>query len=593
MFKRITAVSAGLVFAVAVLLGANAVNRYVGYGGAAPRQHIVADTDAAKPAGSQIGDTVFCKDTFYTYTWTGTAWAAPGMARADLQLVLTNTTTITSNPYGGTRAYINGEIVTITGLTCLTSANVISATGTDSGAAAAASTHYYVYRSNSSASYAPGTVKNCATAPSTYLGNLYLAATGNGANWLYVGDCYTNAATQYTYVVSHYNYCDPATTDLTLRPTTSSTTGVIYKGADRFIHNFALAGTDGFNTFVGVNAGNFTMTGSTGTQGSYNSVGAGVSALQSNTTGYFNSVGAGVYALRANTTGYNNSVGAGVSALYANTTGYNNSVGAGVYALYSNTTGANNSVGAGASALCLNTTGYNNSVGAGYEALYANTTGANNSVGAGYRALYALRPTSLAVSAIADYSGTVAGTVKATSVGHGLPAGPTAGIGVYGTTTYNGTYTITYIDADNFYFTHAWGATSTGWWGKDAEGKNNTATGYQAGRTLVTGDSCTFLGYSAGYHASQLASASNSMALGNGAYTTQSNQIAYGNAAITLNSFNGVMACATDTLRLTTAKTPATSGAAGTQGDICWDANYVYVCIATNSWKRAAIAAGW
>lgn len=45
-----------------------------------------------------------------------------------------------------------------------------------------------------------------------------------------------------------------------------------------------------------------------------------------------------------------------------------------------------------------------------------------------------------------------------------------------------------------------------------------------------------------------------------------------------------------DILRLRTAKTPATAGATGNQGDICWDADYVYVCTATNTWKRAAIA---
>lgn len=44
-------------------------------------------------------------------------------------------------------------------------------------------------------------------------------------------------------------------------------------------------------------------------------------------------------------------------------------------------------------------------------------------------------------------------------------------------------------------------------------------------------------------------------------------------------------------IRLRTAKTPATAGAAGNQGDLCWDANYVYVCVATNTWKRSAISA--
>jgi len=45
-----------------------------------------------------------------------------------------------------------------------------------------------------------------------------------------------------------------------------------------------------------------------------------------------------------------------------------------------------------------------------------------------------------------------------------------------------------------------------------------------------------------------------------------------------------------DILRLRTAKTPATAGAAGNQGDICWDTSYIYICIAADTWKRAAIA---
>lgn len=45
-----------------------------------------------------------------------------------------------------------------------------------------------------------------------------------------------------------------------------------------------------------------------------------------------------------------------------------------------------------------------------------------------------------------------------------------------------------------------------------------------------------------------------------------------------------------DIIRLRTAKTPASAGAAGNAGDICWDTDYIYVCVATNTWKRAAIA---
>ena len=43
-------------------------------------------------------------------------------------------------------------------------------------------------------------------------------------------------------------------------------------------------------------------------------------------------------------------------------------------------------------------------------------------------------------------------------------------------------------------------------------------------------------------------------------------------------------------LKLTQAlATPASSSATGNQGQIEWDANYVYVCTATNTWKRAAL----
>jgi len=37
-------------------------------------------------------------------------------------------------------------------------------------------------------------------------------------------------------------------------------------------------------------------------------------------------------------------------------------------------------------------------------------------------------------------------------------------------------------------------------------------------------------------------------------------------------------------------KTPASASAAGTQGDIVWDSNYMYVCVATNTWKRTALS---
>lgn len=46
-------------------------------------------------------------------------------------------------------------------------------------------------------------------------------------------------------------------------------------------------------------------------------------------------------------------------------------------------------------------------------------------------------------------------------------------------------------------------------------------------------------------------------------------------------------------IRIRTAKTPTSSSAACNQGEMSWDVNYVYVCVASNTWKRAALAGGW
>lgn len=45
-----------------------------------------------------------------------------------------------------------------------------------------------------------------------------------------------------------------------------------------------------------------------------------------------------------------------------------------------------------------------------------------------------------------------------------------------------------------------------------------------------------------------------------------------------------------DRIRVGTAKTPASATATGAAGEICWDANYIYVCTAANTWKRAALS---
>jgi hypothetical protein len=43
-------------------------------------------------------------------------------------------------------------------------------------------------------------------------------------------------------------------------------------------------------------------------------------------------------------------------------------------------------------------------------------------------------------------------------------------------------------------------------------------------------------------------------------------------------------------LRLVTQRTITTASDTGVKGDICHDSNYIYVCVATNTWKRVAIS---
>ncbi|NTW90069.1 MAG: hypothetical protein HGB37_04155, partial [Candidatus Moranbacteria bacterium] len=171
--------------------------------------------------------------------------------------------------------------------------------------------------------------------------------------------------------------------------------GVLYKGSNRFLHNFnyGLNGngitTDGGNLFLGENAGNFTM-GNTATQtyqASYNT-GIGLNVLSINTIGNSNA-GLGTSALLSNTTGNSNSA-IGVSALRLNSSGsFNTAIG--VDALRSNTTGYQNSavgVDAGhylADGSTGNTTG-NNSLFLGYDTR-ANGAGQTNQIVIGASAI--------------------------------------------------------------------------------------------------------------------------------------------------------------------------------------------------------------
>jgi len=129
---------------------------------------------------------------------------------------------------------------------------------------------------------------------------------------------------------------------------------------------------------------------------------------------------------------------------------------------------------------------YNTAI--GYQALHSNTTGSNNSA----QGMYAL----------------FSNTTGSNNTAQGVYA-------LYSNTTGYNNFALGY---------YALYSNTTGY--------NNSAQGVNAGRSIIDGNSNTFVGSGAGFNASQLTSAVNSMALGNGAYTTASNQVIIGNASV-------------------------------------------------------------
>lgn len=159
---------------------------------------------------------------------------------------------------------------------------------------------------------------------------------------------------------------------LRLFATTDLNTGVIYKGTERFIHNYKPALNFGNNTFVGVNSGNFTMSGPLFSDASSNT-GLGYGTLNKITTGSRNTA-LGTSALTSVTTGINN-VGIGPYTLEDNISGAHN-IAIGDNSLNANTIGAGN-ISIGVSSLELNIDGIN-SVSIGLRTLEKNVHGGEN-----------------------------------------------------------------------------------------------------------------------------------------------------------------------------------------------------------------------
>jgi hypothetical protein len=269
--------------------------------------------------------------------------------------------------------------------------------------------------------------------------------------------------------------------NLSLLNTTDSTLGVITKGGYRFIHDFAPAGAYGNNTFVGINSGNFTMSGD-GTYSSCNT-GVGNSSLQGLTTGRGNTA-MGFESLYANTTGSEN-LAIGLQSLFSNTTGTGNTA-VGSIALISNTTG-NLNTAVGLSSLYSNTTGYQNTA-VGLQSLYANTTGINNT----------------AVGLVALVTNTTGG--NNTAMGFSS---------LYANTTGDAN---TAVGASSLYTNTGIANTALGVSSlyNNTTGNWNTAVGVNAGNTITTGSNNTLIGSNAEPSAADI---SNEITLGNSSVT--------------------------------------------------------------------------
>jgi primosomal replication protein N len=185
----------------------------------------------------------------------------------------------------------------------------------------------------------------------------------NISNVIGIGGTYTikNAATNY-FTVSQSTGHVKIFNSLRLETTTGSGVGVLYMGADRFLHNFGFGCTN-----AGINSGNFNIS-------SLFNTAVGQLTLFSNSNGSANAA-FGYLTMGFNLSGTGNSA-FGYSSLFFNSTGsYNSAFGSA--SLLNNTSGMYNSA-FGDSSLVFNSTGDSNCA-FGSQSLYSNTTGSQNS----------------------------------------------------------------------------------------------------------------------------------------------------------------------------------------------------------------------
>jgi hypothetical protein len=270
---------------------------------------------------------------------------------------------------------------------------------------------------------------------------------------------------------------------MVLSGTTSSTVGVIYKGTERFLHNY---GTD--NTFLGIVSGNFTMTG-----GSNTAIGSG--SMFFNTTGFSNTA-LGRNSLNSNNSG-NYNTASGSYSLFSNLSGWNNTA-LGVNSLYYNNAHSNTAVGS--NSMFTNNTGTENTA-VGMQSLLWNDWGSYNTA-LGFKSLFWNNGNyNTAVGRTSLYSNTT-GTEN-TAVGNNS---------LYSNTVNSGNTAVGY---NSLFANTGWQNTAVGHHSLQVNttGNYNTALGYNAGSIVTTGLNLTLIGIDAN---PTTGTANDQITLGNG-----------------------------------------------------------------------------
>lgn len=129
--------------------------------------------------------------------------------------------------------------------------------------------------------------------------------------------------------------------------------------------------------------------------------------------------------------------------------------------------------------------------------------------------------------------------------------------------------------------------------GSGATTSNNSVfIGQQAGAFAETAPNSIFIGDFAGsYDTVDNTTGSSSILIGQ--YTSTggfSNSIAIGQSATNTATNQFMIGSSVNSIVLPASNTPSSASSTGTKGTVCWDTNFMYVCVATDTWKRSPLS---